>query len=102
MDLLTLLVGPLWLVVGLVLGRLTRPPRRSTEPEYYCGCDHALAYHDPTTTACGNVDIRYVNSVQTEVECTCRRYVGPLPPAELDPDAVLRALRGGPIPEETP
>lgn len=103
MDPLSLAVGAVVLLVGAALGRVTRPVRRPAEPAYVCTCRHSLAYHDPTTSRCAREYVKTVNFVQEFVSCDCRRYVGPLPPAELDPAAVLRALRGQPAdPEELP
>lgn len=84
MDPLSLLVGGALLVAGWLVGRRTRPSR---DP-YRCSCGHSLATHDEPTGPCRFERERLL----IDDVCSCVRYVGPLPPVELDPADVLRAL----------
>lgn len=98
MDPLSLLVGALLVVAGCLTERATR--RAYVAPatgEYVCACGHSLAFHDldPDDSQCNALDL-----VEDD-QCRCLRYVGPIPPPELDPADVLRAL-GSDRPTEEP
>lgn len=86
MDPLSLLVGAALLAVGGLLGRVTRRPRTAS-PRYVCECRHSRSFHDAGDGPC-----QRLTGIDRDVRCQCRGYVGPLPPLELSPDDVLRAL----------
>lgn len=67
-----------WLVGGTIFAPLiARLHRTSSSSEPICGCEHHLAQHDPVTGECHEIVFRGAGRF---LRCTCRRYVGPIPP----------------------
>ncbi len=69
---------------GWLLGRHTRLKSAPKQPKPICLCGHHYGTHDPETGACNE---QWQESpwsstrgtYQVSVECTCLRYVGPVP-----------------------
>jgi hypothetical protein len=60
------------LVIGFVIGRFVPARRRAPKPaEPICGCGHHVSFHDLPESTC--------HKRTRLVQCTCRRYAGPLP-----------------------
>ena len=75
------LEGALILLAGIAIGRFTPGRRRkSKKPKPICGCGHGL--HDHGKDGC-NAQVCYDRLYNRWRECTCRKYVGPEPLAEL-------------------
>ena len=95
MDPVSLVVGAGLLIAGFLSGRFSR--RRGAggtngpkQLSAICGCKHGLEQHDPETKAChGRTLQRNVYSKEGKwlgtqwIDCTCRRYVGPVPAEEI-------------------
>jgi hypothetical protein len=83
-DPISLLVGGVLVLCGYVIGHVVAPRLSSSSRDttYVCQCRDGFSYHDSITGRC-----HYP-------QCRCRRYVGTRPPDEVDPDEVLRQLRG--------
>lgn len=63
-------------VAGAVVGRLTRR-KPYVEPKAVCeGCNHHTSYHEEEGGRCHHI-AHYEYS--SDVECTCLRYIGPVP-----------------------
>jgi hypothetical protein len=73
--------------VGFTLGRKARksPAVKEAAPlALVCGCEHELAYHDPSTNQChdtvsGTPVFKGGKWAVPRVQCTCRQYTGPRP-----------------------
>jgi hypothetical protein len=92
-DPISLLVGGVLVLVGYVVGHVVRPHvLESSIDSYVCQCGDALSYHDPDNGECYYAEYDY--TARQDAECPCQHYVGPRPPTEVDPDEVLRQLRG--------
>jgi hypothetical protein len=79
------------LASGGVGARIGWRRARKDEIKPVCKCRHSLAFHDPETGRChgmmrgdpaaydgfNNVTAYY------QIPCTCRQYIGPLPPEQL-------------------
>lgn len=64
-----------------------RQPKSAPAPNFICGCQHELAYHDPATNVCNQIiekghyaEKKGVGAVWvTELlQCPCRQYTGEL------------------------
>lgn len=91
-DALSMLAGGGLLAVGYVVGRVRRPRAAVSKPAGpTCGCGHGLHAHDSTQRACTAQQQRskynkYGEWVGHEyVPCSCVRYVGPEPLADVWP-----------------
>lgn len=94
MDVLLMTTGAGLTSVGIVFGFLLgRVARRTTSvvDDYVCQCRHAFSFHDDRDRCHGG---QFDYNVDAYLQCTCRRYVGPRPPVDVDPADVLRQLRG--------
>lgn len=73
--------------IGRRLGR--RRPGPSSAPrevEAICGCEHALAVHDPETNRCHDDSVTervwsdsFASYITRNKQCSCRQYTGPRP-----------------------
>jgi hypothetical protein len=85
LDALEMVTGAALLGIGLLAGRRNRAPRKPDKQSYICGCDHELAFHDPSTGEChgkvrGNplkYDTFREPTAWEQVQCSCRQYDGP-------------------------
>jgi hypothetical protein len=56
-----------------------------------CTCTHSLAFHDPTSAQCHarvagdplHFDGLNRPIAWNKVQCTCRQYIGPIPPEQI-------------------
>lgn len=69
--------------IGFIFGRVSR---RNKVPKPICGCGHVLAYHNPSTGRCNEMervegvwDRERRRHVDKLVPCSCRQYTGPTP-----------------------
>lgn len=87
---LEMLAGGGLLAAGWLVGRFAPArswtPKPPQPPQAICGCEHALAFHDPATGQChAMVEIPTELGDWNEVveweneQCTCRQYTGPTP-----------------------
>jgi hypothetical protein len=76
-----LLVGAAVYVAGLLTGRFLPARKHGPQPvRPVCGCEHAVAYHDPKTGEChARRNLGYWSGKDHFEGCTCRRYTGPEP-----------------------
>lgn len=82
-DPLSLAVGAGILFAGFLAGRFGRRPRAVAAT---CSCGHGLAYHDRQTGHCYAEKSRDMHNYRGAIEwvrCSCRRYIGPEPLADI-------------------
>jgi hypothetical protein len=78
-DPISLAVGAAIAGVGWAVGRFGRrlPADRAVAR---CGCGHDLALHDPQEGGChAELGRKTGYGARVWVQCTCRRYTGPVP-----------------------
>lgn len=94
-DPLSMAVGAGLVGVGVVAGRFWRPARAESRVphEYFCGCEHALSFHDPETGRCHGIIRNYSTDFES-VECTCRHYDGPPKLDSIDWSSIQLPSRG--------
>lgn len=77
MEPISLAVGGILMLLGIVVGRLGRRRVKAlSPPQAICGCDHGLNMHD-------------------EHVCDCQKYVGPRPIEEFFSTPTLPPGEGG-------
>ncbi|MEV4129652.1 hypothetical protein [Nocardia sp. NPDC049707] len=77
-DPITLAIGAGIACAGWAVGRFGR--RSAAQPAgAQCGCGHDLALHDPKAGTCHAELGRKTMVGRVWVQCTCRRYTGPVP-----------------------
>lgn len=76
MEPLTLLAGGLLLVVGWLLGRVSR--KQTGSPKLMCTCGHGYGSHDGGKL-CRDKVKRSANTISEWVDCACCEYDGPEP-----------------------
>lgn len=88
MDPFSAAVGVVIFLVGVVAGRRMRA-RTPAAQQPVCGCTHNLSMHDPGTGHC-HERVRLLitppkggTSYTEWPQCTCRRYIGPEPLADV-------------------
>ncbi len=89
MDPISAVVGVVIFLVGVGAGRAFRRGQSPTGNQPICGCVHHLSMHDPETGHCHGqceVTIKPPKGAYEYTEwrpCTCRRYIGPEPLADV-------------------
>lgn len=86
MEPFSMAVGGGLVLVGWLLGRISRKRKMPKTPEPICGCKHHHSHHDPKTGECfskrkvvTHYDIYGVPRSWKEMPCTCKQYSGPEP-----------------------
>jgi hypothetical protein len=81
------LVGALILVVGLIIGgivgRITRPGWKYREPKPFCGCKHHYSMHDKDGRCREQIERWSERQDFHWVQCPCQHYTGPEPLPEV-------------------
>lgn len=94
MDPFSMIVAGLIATISYGLGKLSGRRSRASGTERVkatCECRHALSFHDPKTGEChGRVngdpvayDAYNDPTAWESVRCSCRQYVGPIPPEQM-------------------